>query len=168
MGLRKYSYDDVYKKVEKTPFASIFRPLEKIKDMSFFHGRASDNQLTQLFEVELMLGYKLPQDYINMLKLFNGCRIGSLYFLPANGQEEKSLYYENFINDTKGIYEIAHDELIIAIGIEFIITLWVNEEKFIQYNIYEKTKKKKFLTVNELSHVLYYEITSHKKKETNE
>lgn len=161
MELERYTFKEITERVANTPFAILFKSIQKIKDKTFFYKGLSNEQAKKIIEIELMVGYKLPKDYKNMLKLFNGGLIGDLYFYPLNFEEENTLFYENFASNTRQHHNIALNELIIAQSKDLIITVGIDDHDFLFYKVYEKSTNKNFIVANEVSHIIYYEVNSH-------
>ena len=162
MSLKVNQYAEVYKRVQNTSFEQIFKLLENHTDKTLFYRGISDKELNYLSQVELKLGYKLPKDYLNLLKISNGNTIFDFNFLSVtNPEDERGLFHLNFKSPFKNNYQVPQGELVIAKSDNLFVTLGLDDESYAYYNIYEKSSKKRFLTTNEVTHIIYYEISFH-------
>ena len=144
MALREISLAEVLEKTSGTSYFSAFVQLVgKTTDLVLYAG-ILPSDLPLIEELEDKLGYQINENYLEFLKITNGGKIAGMNLFSLDDKDNvDSLYYRNFLGDTRKKLKLAANTLIIGEYKDGIICFELeddNEGTFVLMDIYNKEK----------------------------
>lgn len=168
--MKEIYLDDVLFLVEETDYYPLFRPLLGYEEHLKFYDGIIDPMEYLLDELEEIVGFEIPGDFIQLLLISNGGQYFdlNLYSLTKDKKDKKGLYYNNVEADTRKKYNIPDNYLIIGDSSTlYIVCVRIDEEGFISYVLWEKSQKEIALTYDYLMEIMMSEVDYYTEAFTN-